>query len=150
MNSIIVKLFVYLTEVLSTLIIGIIVFVGIIMMKDNFFLGLFVAVGGTFLIVAIFGFAAIFIEIHKDVRAIREIYEDGKSNSMMGEGVKNEKKNAKMNIDDNVKSTGKIGNGTYDFKELADGTFIATHPSGIKKEFGTKAEMYEYFGEKQK
>jgi len=76
MNSFVVRLFVFLTEVLSVIIIGLVIILGVVVMiEKNFFIGLAVAVGGTVVFTAIFGFAAIFIEIHKDLRAIREIAE---------------------------------------------------------------------------
>lgn len=76
MNSFVVKLFVFLTEVLSGIIIGLVILLGVVgMVTSNFFFGLAIAVGGTVIFTAIFGFAAIVIEIHKDLRAIREIAE---------------------------------------------------------------------------
>jgi hypothetical protein len=76
MNSFVVKLFVFLTEVLSVIIIGLVIVLGVVVMVEkNVFIGLAVAVGGTVVFTSIFGFAAIFIEIHKDLRAIREIAE---------------------------------------------------------------------------
>ncbi len=81
MNSFIVKLFVFITEVLSGIIIGLVILAGLIaMVKMNFFAGLVIALGGTILVVAFFGIAAIFIEIHKDIRAIKEIAEKIKLN----------------------------------------------------------------------
>ncbi len=81
MNSFIVKLFVFLTEVLSGIIIGLVILAGLIAMaKMNFFAGLAITVVGTILVVGFFGMAAIFIEIHKDIRAMKEIAEKNRSN----------------------------------------------------------------------
>ena len=77
MNSLIVKLFVFLTEVLSIIIIGVIWLAGIVIVfNGNAGAGLAVAVGGTILVVVIFGFAAIFNEIYKDIRIIRKLAEE--------------------------------------------------------------------------
>ena len=66
MNSLIVKLFVFITEVLSTIIIGIILLTGLVMIfNGNTWAGISIAIGGTIFVVAIFGFAAIFNEIYK-------------------------------------------------------------------------------------
>ncbi len=81
MNSFVVKLFIFFTEVLSGIIIGLVILTGVIgMVTSNFFFGLAIAVGGTVGFIAIFGFAALVIEIHKDLRAIREIAEKKESN----------------------------------------------------------------------
>lgn len=72
MNSLIVKIFVFLTEFLSGIIIGIIFLSGLLLMTKSFWAGLVLAVGGTILVVAIFGFAAIFIEIHKNLSEVRD------------------------------------------------------------------------------
>lgn len=80
MNSFIVKMFIRLTEVLSGVIIGLIVLVGMIMtIQGNFLAGIGVALFGTFFVVVFFGLSAIFIEMHKDIRAIKEISEKYKS-----------------------------------------------------------------------
>jgi len=77
MNSLIVKLFVFITEVLSTIVIGIILLTGLVMIfKGNTWTGISIALGGTIFFVAIFGFAAIFNEIYKDIRIIRKIMEN--------------------------------------------------------------------------
>lgn len=76
MNALIVKLFVFMTEVLSVIIIGLVLLAGLVaMFTTNVFYGLAIAIGGTLLFTAFFGFAAIFIEIHKDLRALRELME---------------------------------------------------------------------------
>ncbi len=76
MNSLIVKLFVFVTEVFSGIIIGLVLLAGVVaMFTSNFLAGLALAVGGTLVVAVFFGFFAIFIEIHKDLRAIREIAE---------------------------------------------------------------------------
>ena len=72
MNSFVVKLFVFLTEVLSIIIIGTNILAGFfVMVNGNFYVGLAIAIGGTIVFTAIFGLAAILIEIHKDLRIIR-------------------------------------------------------------------------------
>lgn len=72
MNSFVVKLFVFLTEVLSVIIIGTNILAGLfVMVNGTFYVGLAIAIGGTIVFTAIFGLAAILIEIHKDLRVIR-------------------------------------------------------------------------------
>jgi len=73
MNSIISKAFVFLNEVLSTIIVGLVLLTGLVMMlMGNFFAGLMLASVGTIFFVAIFGFAAIMIENHKLLKEIRD------------------------------------------------------------------------------
>ena len=72
MNSFVVRLFVFINEVLSTLLIGLVLIAGLLLMSKSFVLGLSVALGGTIIFSIIFGFAALIIEIHKDLRFMRE------------------------------------------------------------------------------
>jgi hypothetical protein len=47
-----------------------------------------------------------------------------------------------------IKSTGKIGGGIFEYTERGDGSILATHPSGLIKEFASMDDAKEYFGEK--
>lgn len=73
MNSIISKAFVFLNEVLSTIIVGLVLLTGLVMiLMGNFIAGLMLASAGTIFFVAIFGFAAIMNENHKLLKKIRD------------------------------------------------------------------------------
>jgi hypothetical protein len=77
MNSFIVKIFVTITEILGGLLIGTVVLVGINMVyMGDTWRGLSVAIGGTLIICIVFGIAAIFIEIHKNILAVRNTLEE--------------------------------------------------------------------------
>jgi len=76
MNSIISKAFVFINEVLSTILVGLVLISGLAMMASGsgagFFFGALTATVGTVLVVMIFGFAAIMIENHKLLQEIRD------------------------------------------------------------------------------
>ena len=73
MNSFIVKLFIFMNEVLSGIIIFFTLMTGIILMvSGSFAIGLAVSIIGTLIVTSLFGFGAIFIEIHKDLRFIKD------------------------------------------------------------------------------
>jgi hypothetical protein len=76
MNSFIVKAFVFINEVLSTIIIGLVLIVGVILMlSGELIAGLTISILGPLFFILLFGFAAIFIEIYKDAKAIRGVLE---------------------------------------------------------------------------
>jgi hypothetical protein len=75
MNSLFAKIFVYITEILSGFITAIFLIAGVVMMFNGNPWGLIAAIAGPILVAIFFGFAAIFIEIHKDLAAIRKIAE---------------------------------------------------------------------------
>jgi len=74
MNSFVAKAFVLLTEIgywiVTIAILLVATYTGAY--ERNLFVGVAIAVGGVFITTVIFGFAAIFIEIHKDLRKVRE------------------------------------------------------------------------------
>lgn len=73
MNSIISRAFVFINEVLSTIFVGVILFIGLVMMVSGWFIaGLLVASIGTLFLVLIFGIAAIMIENNKNLEAINQ------------------------------------------------------------------------------
>jgi hypothetical protein len=73
MNSIISRAFVFINEVLSTIFVGAILFIGLVMMVSGWFIaGLLVASIGTLFFVLIFGIAAIMIENNKNLEAINQ------------------------------------------------------------------------------
>jgi len=73
MNSIISKSFVFLNDVLSTFVVGLILFIGLVLMVSGWFVtGLLVATIGTVLLIGFFGFAAMMIEMNKNLEAINQ------------------------------------------------------------------------------
>jgi Tfp pilus assembly protein PilO len=73
MNSIISKAFVFLNDVLSTFVVGLILFIGLVLMVSGWFVtGLLVATIGTVLLIGFFGFAAMMIEMNKNLEAINQ------------------------------------------------------------------------------
>ncbi len=73
MNSIISKAFVFLNEVLSTFVVGLILFIGLVLMVSGWFVtGLLVATLGTVFLIGFFGFAAMMIEMNKNLEAMNQ------------------------------------------------------------------------------
>ena len=76
MNSIIAKAFVFITETLSFLFIGLVLLSGILMYMSGSsageFFGVAIAIFGTLFIVVFFGLSAIMIENHKLLKDIRD------------------------------------------------------------------------------
>jgi len=73
MNAIISKAFVFINEVMSVVIIGLVLLVGLVAMFSwSFWAGLLIAIFGTVFVVLIFGFCSMIIENHKLLKEIRD------------------------------------------------------------------------------
>lgn len=72
MNSLIAKLFIFIVEVVSVLVLLLVMLAGtILVVRGELLTGAAVAVGGTVAVALVFGFGAILIEIHKNIAAMR-------------------------------------------------------------------------------